>query len=440
MPQGEAGNHIVEMLEIQGGRVLEGAVQVSGSKNGALPILFASILAEAPVTIRNVPGLSDIHHTLEILSELGLSVDTQSEFFGGDMTITIRAGEGIETTAPYEMVRQMRASICCLGPLLARKGRARVSLPGGCAIGDRPVDLHLKGLRALGAEIRIEHGYIEARADRLVGARMYLSGAFGPTVLGTQNVMMAAARAEGETIIEGAACEPEVVCLARFLQALGVSVEGAGTHQIRIVGQPELGGTDFTVPPDRIEAGTYILTGAMAGGTVTVEGCDPGDLSSLFDVLERLQVPHEVGSDSVTVTGVPRLHPIDIATLPHPGFPTDFQAQLMALLTRIPGISILTEKVYPDRFMHVAELNRLGARIRKEGPTAIIEGGHRLSGADVMASDLRASASLVMAGLVAEGTTRVHRIYHLDRGYVRMEKKLRNLGAEIARKSEQSAS
>ena len=428
----------MKQLEIQGGRVLDGTVEVSGSKNGSLPILFAAILAEEPVTLRNVPPLSDIRTTLEILAELGLQVETQAGVDADGMTIRISAGDAIETTAPYEMVRRMRASICCLGPLLARKGRARVSLPGGCAIGDRPVDLHLKGLRALGAEIKIEHGYIEARADRLVGATTYLSGAFGPTVLGTQNVMMAAACAEGETVIEGAACEPEVVGLARFLQALGVPVEGAGTHQVRIEGRPELGGADFTVPPDRIEAGTYILTGALAGGQVVVEGCDPRDLRSLFDVLERIGVPHEVGENRVTVTGVPRLKPIDLATLPHPGFPTDLQAQLMAVLTRAQGISIMTEKVYPDRFMHVAELNRLGARIRKEGPTAIVEGGHRLSGADVMASDLRASASLVMAGLVAEGTTRVHRIYHLDRGYVHMEKKLRKLGAEIVRTHDES--
>ncbi len=432
------GNTQVQQLEIHGGKVLNGTVEISGSKNGSLPILFASILAEEPVTLRNVPPLSDIHTTLKILSELGLSVESQGEVDADGLTIRIAAAGELEATAPYDMVRRMRASICCLGPLLARQGRARVSLPGGCAIGDRPVDLHLKGLRALGADIRIEHGYIEARADRLVGATTYLSGPFGPTVLGTANVMMAASRAEGVTTIEGAACEPEIRGLARFLQALGVPVEGAGTHQVRIEGQPNLRGADFTMPPDRIEAGTYILTGALAGGEIRVEGCDPSELRSLFDVLERMGVPHEIGEDYVIVTGVPRLKPVDVATLPFPGFPTDLQAQLMAVLTRAQGIGLITEKVYPDRFMHVAELNRLGARIRKEGPTAIIDGGHRLSGADVMASDLRASASLVMAGLIAEGTTRIHRIYHLDRGYVNMEKKLNRLGAKIERIHDES--
>lgn len=428
----------MKKLVIRGGRPLEGTVEVSGSKNGSLPILFATLLAEEPVTLRNVPPLSDVKTTLHILSELGLRVETQAGIDSDGMTITIDRPDQVVETAPYEMVRRMRASICCLGPLLGRLGRARVSLPGGCAIGDRPVDLHLKGLRALGAEIRLEHGYIEATADRLRGRTMYLSGPFGSTVLGTANVMLAAARAEGTTVIEGAACEPEIVGLARFMNAIGASVEGAGTHQVRIEGRDKLGGADFTMPPDRIESGTYILTAALAGGQVRVQGCDPTELRALFDVLERMGVPHEIGDDHVIVTGVPRLRPVDIATLPYPGFPTDLQAQLMACLVRAQGISILTEKVYPDRFMHVAELNRLGARIRKEGPTAIIEGGHRLSGAEVMASDLRASASLVMAGLVADGTTQVHRIYHLDRGYVHMEKKLQRLGAEIEREDDET--
>jgi len=423
----------LKQLVIRGGRVLEGTVEISGSKNGSLPILFASILAEEPVTLRNVPPLSDIHSTLKILTELGLEVETQAGFDADGMTIRIASPRTLSTKATYDSVRRMRASICCLGPLLARYGQATVSLPGGCAIGDRPVDLHRKGLRALNAEIRLEHGYIEARCDRLVGSTIYLSGPFGSTVLGTANVMLAASRAEGVTVIEGAACEPEIVGLANFLTALGVPVEGAGTHRVRIEGQDRLGGADFTMPPDRIEAGTYILTGALAGGEIRVQGCNPSELRALFDVLERMGVPHEIGGDFVTVQGVPKLRSVDVATLPYPGFPTDLQAQLMGVLTRAQGISIITEKVYPDRFMHVAELNRLGARIRKEGPTAIIEGGLRLSGADVMASDLRASASLVMAGLVAEAETRVHRIYHLDRGYVNMEKKLARLGADIER-------
>ncbi len=422
----------MDKLVIRGGVPLSGSVDVAGSKNGALPILFASLLASEPVTLRNVPRLADIRTTLRILQELDVAVEDAPG------ALVIASPDEGANTAPYDMVRRMRASICTLGPLLARRGRARVSLPGGCSIGQRPIDLHLKGLAELGAQIEIRHGYVEATARELRGTTIYLSGPFGSTVLGTINVLLAATRARGVTIIEGAACEPEVTAVARFLRVLGVPIEGEGTHCVRIEGVERLGGGEFTIPPDRIEAGTYAIAGALAGGDVLVRKCDPGHLRALLDILHRIGAPLEVGEDSIRVRGVPELRPIDVATLPYPGFPTDLQAQLLVLLCRARGISLITEKVYPDRFMHVAELNRLGARIRKEGPTAIIEGGARLSGADVMASDLRASASLVLAGLIAEGQTEVHRIYHLDRGYVNMEGKLAGLGARLSREYDEA--
>ena len=336
----------------------------------------------------------------------------------------------------------MRASICCLGPLLARRGEARVSLPGGCSIGDRPVELHTRGMEALGAEVSIENGYVVARAAQLKGSTVYLSGPMGSTVLGTQNVMMAAVGAEGETVIEGAACEPEVQATAGFLRAMGVAVEGDGTPVIRIEGRGRLdqggglGGGSFGIPPDRIETGTYLLAGAIAGDKVTIEGCNPSENLALLDLLNRIGVSVEVGTSTMTVQGVESVAPVDISMLPYPAFPTDLQGPLMALLCLGRGVSIITDKVFPDRFNHLSELRRFGARVRKEGPTAIIEGGAPLSGAKVMASDLRASACLVLAGLVADGMTEVYRIYHLDRGYERMEEKLRKLGAEVERLSE----
>ncbi|MCA8959124.1 MAG: UDP-N-acetylglucosamine 1-carboxyvinyltransferase [Planctomycetes bacterium] len=422
----------MDKLVIRGGKPLQGSVCADGSKNGALPILFATIMAEEPVTLRNVPRLVDIRTAVRILGQLEVDVVENGT------ELTFNAPEAGSSTAPYELVRRMRASICSLGPLLARRGRARVSRPGGCAIGDRPIDLHLKGLAALGAEIRTRQGYVEATAKKLRGATIFLSGPFGSSVLGTANVMMAACRAEGRTTIEGAACEPEIVGLADFLRVLGVPVEGAGTPTIRIEGVDRLGGGAYTIPPDRIEAGTYVLAGAIAGGEVLVENCCPGHLRSLIDILQRMGVRLEVGENSIRVWGTSRVQPIDVATLPYPGFPTDLQAQLMTLLCRANGIGLITEKIYPDRFMHIAELNRLGARIRKEGPTAIINGGQPLTGADVMASDLRASASLVLAGLIADGITEVHRVYHLDRGYVDMERKLRSLGADIRREYDET--
>lgn len=422
----------MDKLVIRGGNPLQGSVTVDGSKNGALPILFASLMAEEPVTLSNVPRLVDIRTTVRILGGLEAEVQERGNQF------TINAPDEGSVTAPYELVRRMRASVCSLGPLLARRGRARVSRPGGCAIGDRPIDLHLKGLVALGAEIKSRQGYLEATAKRLKGTTIFLAGPFGSSVLGTANIMMAACRAEGVTTIEGAACEPEIIGLADFLTMLGANVEGAGTPTIRIEGCDSLGGGNYTIPPDRIEAGTYVIAGAIAGGEVEVTDIVPGHLRSLIDILQRMGVRLEVGDTSIRVWGGPSIQPLDIATLPYPGFPTDLQAQLMALMCRGDGISLITEKVYPDRFMHIAELNRLGASIRKEGPTAIIHGGLPLSGADVMASDLRASACLILAGLIADGITEVHRIYHLDRGYVDMERKLASLGADIRREYDEN--
>lgn len=432
----------MDKLVIRGGNPLHGDVRVSGSKNGALPILFASILADEPVVLEDVPTrLVDIYTTTRILSELALDVEVNGE------QVRIQAPDHGCTTAPYDLVRRMRASVCALGPLLARRGHARVSLPGGCAIGVRPIDLHLKGLQALGADLKVEHGYVEATAKRMRGTTIFLGGPFGSSVLGTANIMLAATRAEGVTTIESAACEPEIVSLANFLRLLGVEVEGDGTPCVRVHGvggcpgglsSGSPGGVNFTMPPDRIEAGTYLIAGALAGGEVTVENFPASQLLVLFDLLEQMEIRFEIGDNKVRVWGHPEPRPVDVTTLPYPGFATDLQAQFMMLLCRAKGISIVTEKVYPDRFMHVPELNRLGARIRKEGPSAIVQGGTRLSGADVMASDLRASASLVLAGLVAEGHTEVHRVYHLDRGYIDMERKLQALGADIRRDQEQS--
>ncbi len=428
----------MDIFRIQGGNRLSGSVKISGSKNGALPVLFASLLCDGPVELRNVPTeLRDIKTTLKILETLG----ARSEV-GEYGSVNIQIQDVSSTCADYELVSAMRASICCLGPLLARRGEARVSLPGGCSIGDRPVELHTRGMEALGAEVSIENGYVVARAAQLKGSTVYLSGPMGSTVLGTQNVMMAAVGAEGETVIEGAACEPEVQATAGFLRAMGVAVEGDGTPVIRIEGRGRLdqggglGGGSFGIPPDRIETGTYLLAGAIAGDKVTIEGCNPSENLALLDLLNRIGVSVEVGTSTMTVQGVESVAPVDISMLPYPAFPTDLQGPLMALLCLGRGVSIITDKVFPDRFNHLSELRRFGARVRKEGPTAIIEGGAPLSGAKVMASDLRASACLVLAGLVADGVTDVYRIYHLERGYERMEEKLRKLGAGVERLSE----
>ncbi len=428
----------MDKFVIHGGRRLNGAVRISGSKNGALPVLFATLLCDKPMYLENVPTeLRDIEFTLKILESLGVE---SSIFPGGGVDLQMTDASG--TRADYQLISKMRASICCLGPLLARRGEAIVSLPGGCSIGDRPVELHTRGMEALGAEVRIENGYVVARAQRLRGATVYLSGPMGPTVLGTQNVMMAAAGAEGVTVIEGAACEPEVQATASFLRELGVVVEGDGSPVIRIEGHGRLDaansleGGRYAIPPDRIETGTYLLAGAIAGERVVVEGCNPSENRALLHLLDRIGVRVDVGDTTLTVHGVESVQPVEVSMLPYPAFPTDLQGPLMALLCLGRGVSLITDKVFPDRFNHLSELRRFGARIRKEGPCAIIEGGAPLSGATVMASDLRASACLVLAGLVASGRTEVTRIYHLERGYERMEQKLRKLGAAVEKMDE----
>lgn len=413
---------------IEGGTRLEGAVRVSGAKNAAIPILAATLLAEGTCRIRNVPRLRDIQSMLEILTILGVDVRWHRD---GTLETTVTDESAV--TAPYELVSTMRGSVCVLGPLLARRHRATVSLPGGCVLGVRPIDLHIKGLRALGANIEVAHGYVEAESSRLVGREMYLGGSFGSTVLGTCNIMMAAALAEGRTVIECAACEPEVEDLGGFLNAMGARVSGAGTPRVTIDGVPRLTGTEYEVIPDRIEAGTFLLAGAITEGDVTVEGIVPHHLAALVDGLEEVGADVLRGPDWLRCRMRGRPGPVDITTLPYPGFPTDLQAQFLSLLNFTDGISIVTEKVYPDRFMHVAEFNRMGALIRKEGPIAIVQGVPELSGAEVMASDLRASAGLILAGLRARGTTTINRIYHLDRGYDGIDDKLRALGARVRR-------
>ena len=420
---------------IEGGAKLRGDVQVMGAKNAALPILFATLLARGPCRIEGVPRLSDVDHTLLMLRELGATAEVV-----GERAVEIEVPDAGPVEASYDLVRKMRASFCVLGPLLARRKEARVSLPGGCVFGPRPVDIHLKGLAALGAQITQEHGYIVARAPRLIGAEIYLGGHFGSTVLGTCNVACAAVLAEGTTVIEGAALEPEVQDLCRFLVKLGARIEGIGTHRLVIEGVRELGGARHEIIPDRIEAGTFLIAGAMANSDIRVIGARLDHLAALVDVLRHmgLGVTHErdaSGRESLSLASSRHLAPADVTTLPFPGFPTDLQAQLMALLTIADGISVVTEKVYPDRFMHISELNRLGAQIRKEGPAAIIQGTRRLSGAQVMASDLRASAALVLAALAAQGETEIQRVYHIDRGYERIEEKLRAVGARIRRVS-----
>jgi UDP-N-acetylglucosamine 1-carboxyvinyltransferase len=426
----------MDKFVIEGGRELKGAVTISGSKNAALPIIAATILAKGRCVLGNVPVLKDVDTLGLILRELGVSCERRAD--GAIETETVDESSSV---ARYELVSQMRASFCVLGPLLAKRGYAKVSLPGGCVFGLRPVDLHVKGLRALGAEIELEHGYVIARAPkgskRLRGGRVYLGGAFGSSVTGTANVMMAAVLAEGKTVIENAACEPEVEDLANFLNRMGATITGIGTPRLTITGVPDLHGARYEVIPDRIEAGTYAIAGAITGGTVRLRNARFEDFSAVTDRLEEIGVHVEESADELIVTpngsAGGHFRPVDVTTLPYPGFPTDLQAQLMALLTVADGISVITEKIYPDRFMHLAELNRMGANIRKEGASAIITGSKHLTGADVMASDLRASAALVLAGLVAKGKTDVHRVYHIDRGYEKIVEKLQGLGAAITR-------
>jgi UDP-N-acetylglucosamine 1-carboxyvinyltransferase len=416
----------MESFLIKGGRPLRGEVSISGSKNAALPIMAATLLTDEPCVIRGVPDLSDTQFMAQILKSLGAEAKLE------EGTLSVRAKK-IHGHADYDLVRKMRGSICVAGPLLGRLRKAQISLPGGCVIGARPINLHLKGFESLGAKIEIAGGYVNASAKRLAGGTTFLGGRAGSTVLGTANVMMAAALAEGVTVIESAACEPEVVDLANFLNALGAKILGAGSPTITITGVQKLHGAEHTIIPDRIETATFAMAAAATNGDVTIKNCRPDHLRAVVDKLNEAGVIVEPRGDTMTIRRGKQLKAADVTTLPYSGYPTDAQAQMMSLLTLAPGISIITERIFESRFMHVSELARLGAEIEIEGPSAIVKGGRPLSGAPVMASDLRASAALVIAGLAAKGQTQVNRIYHLDRGYEKMDVKLRNLGAKIQR-------
>src|SRR5438445_5918344 len=419
----------MDSLLIKGGVPLHGEVQISGAKNAVLPIMAATLLTAGKCVIRRVPQLSDVHFMAKILASLGARVTIESD------TVTVRAAK-LKPVGNYELIRKMRGSICILGPLLGRQRYAKVSMPGGCVIGPRPIDLHLKGMRHLGAELTIAGGYVKAEAARLIGAEIFLGGRAGPTVLGTANVMMAAVLAEGVTTVESAACEPEVVDLAHFLNRMGARIVGAGSPTVTITGVKALHGTEHEVIPDRIEAATFAVAAAATKGEVTLLGARPDHMRAVLDKLREAGVKVERCGTALTVKRVGRLKPVDITTLPYAGFPTDAQAQMMVLMTLTPGISIITERIFESRFMHVSELARLGAEIEIEGPSAIVKGGRPLSGAPLMAMDLRASAAMRIAGLAAKGATQVNRIYHLDRGYEKMDAKLRKLGARIQRVEE----
>jgi UDP-N-acetylglucosamine 1-carboxyvinyltransferase len=420
----------MDKIRIKGGNRLKGEVQVSGAKNAALPVLAATLLVSSEQRISNLPDLRDVLTIKRLLTHLGAEIQTD----GQDWTVRMSGLKQCE--APYELVKTMRASVLVLGPLTARFGEAKVSLPGGCAIGARPINLHLAGLEKMGAEIVIEHGYVSIKARRLQGARICLDW---PSVTGTENLMMAATIANGVTIIENAAREPEVTDLAQFLNRCGARIRGSGTDVITIEGVDSLNGaTTFRVMPDRIEAGTYLTAAAITRGDIFVRGCNPRHLDAVLLKLREIGVAIAEDSDGVRVTGTARIGPADITTLPYPGFPTDMQAQFMALLSLCEGSSVITETVFENRLTHVAELRRMGADINVQGNTAIIKGVRRLSGAPVMASDLRASACLVLAGLAAEGETEISRVYHLDRGYEHLEKKFSNLGGEVTRMKQSS--
>ena len=421
----------MEKLIVHGGQPLKGRVTISGSKNSALPILAATLLTKDTCTIRRVPDLSDTNYMVRILGELGAEVERAS----GVVVVTANK---IKSKAPYDLVRKMRASICVLGPLTGRLRKASVSLPGGCIIGDRPVDLHLRGLEALGATVQVEGGDILVSATRanFKGRTLNLMGKHGSTVLGTDNIMMAATLAKGTTIIEGAAAEPEVEDLANFLIKMGAKIEGAGTNRITIEGVKELHGAEHTVIPDRIEAGTFLVAGAMIGDGVTLKQVIPEHLRAVTTALADCGFKMETTKDSITIYPNPNAKGFSLTTLPYPGFPTDMQAQFCALACVIPDSSTITETIFPQRFMHIAEMKRMGAQMTLQGATAHIRGGTPLKSAPVMASDLRASATLVLAGLIAEGQTEIHRLYHIDRGYEHLDDKFAALGAKMERTKE----
>ncbi|MGQ9686684.1 MAG: UDP-N-acetylglucosamine 1-carboxyvinyltransferase [Thiobacillaceae bacterium] len=418
----------MDKLIIAGGRRLTGEVAISGAKNAALPILCAALLTREPLTLTNVPALNDIRTMLRLLERMGVRVARDGD------TVSLDASSLHNPTAPYELVKTMRAAILVLGPLVARHGEARVSLPGGCAIGARPVEQHIKGLAAMGARVTLDHGYIYATSTRLKGARIFTDMV---TVTGTENLMMAACLAEGETVIENAAREPEVVDLAQCLNAMGARVSGAGTDVIRILGVERLHGATHRIMPDRIETGTYLCAAAVTGGDIRLTGAASSHLDAVVDKLMdagcEIETEKTPDCEAIRIKAPQRLKAVSIRTAPYPGFPTDMQAQFMAIDTVAEGTAVIRETIFENRFMHAVELSRLGADIRIDGNTAVVTGVERLTGATVMATDLRASASLVIAGLVAEGETTVDRIYHLDRGYERLEEKLAALGAVIKR-------
>jgi UDP-N-acetylglucosamine 1-carboxyvinyltransferase len=418
----------MDVFRVEGKGPLEGEIQVGGSKNAALPILAACLLTKEKVTLRNVPNLSDIRFMVEILKYLGAQVENPET---GTWTIT---SSDISHVAPYDLVRKMRASVCLIGPLVGRLRRAEVSIPGGCVIGPRPIDLHLKGLGKLNCKVEISNGYIDIDASEIRGSHIFLGGRSGSTVTGTANLLMAAVLAPGITRIESAACEPEIVDLCKMLTRMGAHIENIGSPELIITGVDQLHGCEHSVIPDRIEAGTFIAAAAITRGHVKIKGIPHTFLGAFLDKVQEAELPLEIAEDSITVLPYKgSLKPVDIITLPYPGFPTDLQAQMCALMSKTEGISIITERIYPNRFMHIPELQRMGADIAIEGASAIIKGPCNFSGAPVMASDLRASAALILAGFAAKGTTWVQRIYHLDRGYESFEQKLSSIGAHIER-------
>jgi len=421
----------MDIFRIEGPVRLSGAVRVNGSKNASLPIMAATILAAGKSTLKSVPHLSDITVCGELLGQLGCKVTREPN---GELSIDTTTVDN--PVGEYDIVRKMRASICILGPLLARCGRAEVSMPGGCAIGYRPVDLHLKGLQELGAKLYLKNGYIVVEASSgLTGKEIFMGGPFGSTVLGTANVLMAATLAKGRTVIESAACEPEVTDLANCLNKMGAKISGIGSPRLVVEGVRQLHPVEYSVIPDRIEAGTFMVAAAITSGELRLRNCRLNDMMAVVDKLRNIGVTVEPENDGCVVAGNRPIKPADITTQPYPGFPTDLQAQFMALLSLADGNSIIIEKIFPDRFMHVAELSRMAADLRKEGPAVIVAGVKKLIAAPVMASDLRASAALVLAALAAEGTTTVNRVYHIDRGYERIEERLNPLGAKISREN-----
>lgn len=421
----------MDSFEVIGGSRLKGSIPISGSKNSALPIMAACILVDGETVLYNVPDLADVRLMQQLLQRLGVKSERDAS---GAMRV--RVEDEMNAHAEYELVSKMRASVCVMGPLLAKRRRAQVSMPGGCAIGDRPINLHVEGLRALGADFDLLNGDVLLKTKKLRGGDIFLGGPFGSSVTATANVMMAATLAEGRTVIEAAACEPEVTDLANFLNACGARITGHGTPQVVVDGVSSLKGAEHRVIPDRIEAGTFMIAAAITNGDLELVGAKAEHLRAVVDRLRQVGVIIERGEKGISVSSARRLEPVEITTQPYPGFPTDLQAQAMALLSLADGNSIITEKVFPDRFLHVGELTRMGAHLRKEGPTVIISGVKKLVGAPVMASDLRASAALIVAALVAKGTTRVQRVYHIDRGYERIESKLAAVGATIRRVSE----